>query len=142
MSSIVWYYADIYLWPASAKKHRDQTFEWPTFIIKAIYPVVASSWNSLWMSSIVWYYTDTYLWPASAKKHRDWTFERPTFIIKAIYPVDTSTFMIAPQNEKVFWVFYLVCEEKANCFQGLLPSVHIIAEEEVICLWWESTILK
>jgi hypothetical protein len=50
--------------------------------------------------------------------------------------------MIAPQNEKVFWVFYLVCEEKANCFKGLLPSVHIIAEEEVICLWWESAILK
>jgi hypothetical protein len=66
----------------------------------------------------------------------------PTFVIKAIYPVNTSTFMIAPQNEKVFWVFYLVCEEKANCFQGLLPSVHIIAEEEVICLWWESAILK
>jgi hypothetical protein len=55
---------------------------------------------------------------------------------------NTSTFMIAPQNEKVFWVFYLVCEEKANCFKGLLPSVHIIAEEEIICLWWESAILK
>jgi hypothetical protein len=50
--------------------------------------------------------------------------------------------MIAPQNEKVFWVFYLVCEVEANCFQGLLPSVHIIAEEEVIRLWQESAILK
>jgi hypothetical protein len=68
--------------------------------------------------------------------------EQPTFVIKAIYLVNTSTFMIAPQNEKVFWVFYLVCEEKANCFQGLLPSVYIVAEEEVICLWRESAILK
>lgn len=50
--------------------------------------------------------------------------------------------MVAPEQEKVLWVFDLVGKQKANGFQGLFPSVYIITQEKVICLWREATIFK
>ena len=50
-----------------------------------------------------------------------------TFVIKAIYPVDTGTFVITPKDEEVFWIFDFVRKEQANRFEGLFPSIHVIA---------------
>lgn len=65
-----------------------------------------------------------------------------TLVIEPIDAVDGSTLMVAPEQEKVLWIFDLVGQEKADCFQGLFPSVHIVTQEKVVCLWREATILK
>lgn len=65
-----------------------------------------------------------------------------TFVVEPIDAVDGSTLMVAPEQEKVLWVFDLVGKQKANGFQGLFPSVYIITQEKVICLWREATIFK
>ena len=50
--------------------------------------------------------------------------------------------MVASQNEKVFRVFYLVCEKKADGFERLFPSVYIVAKEEIVGFWWEAAVLE
>lgn len=65
-----------------------------------------------------------------------------TLIVETVDAVDGSTLMVAPEQEKVLWVFDLVCQQKADGFQGLFPSVHIVTQEKVVCLWREATILK
>lgn len=65
-----------------------------------------------------------------------------TLIVEAVDAVDGSTLMVAPEQEKVLWVFDLVGQQKADGFQGLFPSVHVVTQEKVVCLWRESTILK
>jgi hypothetical protein len=49
-----------------------------------------------------------------------------TFVIEAIYPVDRSTFVVASQDEEVFWVFDLVSEEEADGLQRLLATVNVV----------------
>ena len=53
--------------------------------------------------------------------------ERLTFVIEAVYPIDTRTLVISSQNEEVFGVFDLVCEEEADCLKRLLATVDVIA---------------
>lgn len=65
-----------------------------------------------------------------------------TFIIEAIYTVDACAFVIASQDEKVFRVFDLVSEQKANSLQGLFSSVYIVSEKQIVGLGWETTILE
>ena len=65
-----------------------------------------------------------------------------TLIVEAVDAVDGSTLMVAPEQEKVLWVFDLVGQQKADGFQGLLPSVHVVTQKKVVCLWREATILK
>jgi len=65
-----------------------------------------------------------------------------TLIVEPIDAVDRSTLMVAPEQEKVLWVFDLVGQQKADGFQGLLPSIHVVAQEKVVCLWREATILE
>lgn len=65
-----------------------------------------------------------------------------TLIVEPIDAVDGSALMVAPEQEKVLWVFNLVGQEKTDGFQGLFPSVHIVTQEKVVCLWREATILK
>lgn len=50
--------------------------------------------------------------------------------------------MVSPQQKKVFWVFDLVSQQKADGFQGLFASVYIVSEEQVVALWWEASIFK
>jgi hypothetical protein len=50
--------------------------------------------------------------------------------------------MVTAENEEVFWVLNLVREEQANSLERLLTPIHIVAQEEVICFWWESAVFK
>lgn len=50
--------------------------------------------------------------------------------------------MVAPQQEEVLGVFDLVRQQQADGLQGLLPSVHVVAQEQVVGLWREAAILK
>jgi hypothetical protein len=65
-----------------------------------------------------------------------------TLIKKPIYPVDRGTFMVSPEKKEVFWVLYLVRQEKAYCFYALFPPINIVTQEQIICIWWIATILK
>lgn len=50
--------------------------------------------------------------------------------------------MVPPEKEEVFGVFDLVGQQKADGFQRLFPSVHVVAQEKVVCLWREAAVLK
>lgn len=50
--------------------------------------------------------------------------------------------MVAPEQEEVLGVFDLVRQQQADGLQRLLPSVHIVAQEQVVGLWGEAAILK
>lgn len=50
--------------------------------------------------------------------------------------------MVPPEQEEIFWVFDLVGEQQTDGFQRLLPSVHIIAQEEIIGFRREASILE
>ena len=65
-----------------------------------------------------------------------------TFIIKPVYPIDTGTFMISTQDEEVLRIFDLVSEKKTYSLQRLFASVNIIAQEKIIRLRWEASILE
>lgn len=65
-----------------------------------------------------------------------------TLIVEPIDAVDRGTLMVASKQEEVLWVFDLVGQQKADGFQGLFPSVHVVTQEKVVCFWREATILK
>lgn len=50
--------------------------------------------------------------------------------------------MVATQDEEVFRVLDLVCEEQADGLQRLLATVYVVAEEEIVGLWGETAILE
>lgn len=65
-----------------------------------------------------------------------------TLVIETVYPVDGGTLVVPSQQEKVLWVFNLVCQQQADGLQRLLPSVHIISQKQIVTLRGVSTILK
>ena len=50
--------------------------------------------------------------------------------------------MVSPENEKILWVFDLVCKEEANGLKRLLATVDVVAQEEVVGFWRESTVFE
>lgn len=67
---------------------------------------------------------------------------RRTFVIEAINPIDTRTLVVAPQNEEVLWVLDFVGEQETDGLQGLLATVDVVSEEEVVGFWREAAVLK
>ena len=50
-------------------------------------------------------------------------------IVKSVDTVDGGTFVIAAEDEEVFWVLDLVRKKQAYRLQGLLASVYVVSEE-------------
>lgn len=50
--------------------------------------------------------------------------------------------MVTAQNEEVLWVLDLVCQKKADGLEGLLATIDVITEEEVVCFRRETTVLE
>lgn len=50
--------------------------------------------------------------------------------------------MIASQKKEILWVLDLVGQQQTDCLQGLLASVHIVTQEQVVALWGKATVLK
>lgn len=50
--------------------------------------------------------------------------------------------MVTAEDEEVFRIFNLICQEQADGLKGLLASVDVISEEEIVCFRWEASILK
>jgi len=64
------------------------------------------------------------------------------FVVEAVNTIDRSTFMISAEDEEIFGVFDLVGQKQADGFQGLFASIYVIAEEEVVGFWRESSVLE
>lgn len=64
------------------------------------------------------------------------------FVVEAINTIDRSAFVVASKNEEILWVLYFISEEEANCLKRLLAAVDIVSQEEIICVWWEASVLK
>lgn len=50
--------------------------------------------------------------------------------------------MVTSQQKEVLWVLYFESQKQANALQGLLSSVHVVTEEEVVGLRGISTVFK
>ena len=50
--------------------------------------------------------------------------------------------MVAAQQEEVLGVFDFVGQQQADGLQGLLPPVHVVAQEQVVSLGREPSVLK
>jgi len=50
--------------------------------------------------------------------------------------------VVAAKQEEVLRVLDLVRKQEADNLKALLPSVHVIAQEEVVCVGWEATVIK
>jgi len=64
------------------------------------------------------------------------------FVVKSIDSVDGGALVVAAEDEEVFGVFDLVSEEEADGFEGLLASIHIVAQEQIVGLRWKPSILE
>ena len=63
-------------------------------------------------------------------------------IVETVDAVDGGTLVVAAQDEEVLGVLDLVGQEKADGLEGLLATVDVVTEEEVVGLRWESTVLE
>ena len=64
------------------------------------------------------------------------------FVVETVNTVNRGTLVVSSKNEKVFGIFDLVGQKKANGLERLLASIYIVAEEKIVRLWRESTILE
>jgi len=63
-------------------------------------------------------------------------------VVEAVDTVDGCALVVAAENEEVLRVLDLVREEQADCLQRLLATVHVVAEEQVVRLGWETAVLE
>jgi len=63
-------------------------------------------------------------------------------IVEAVDSVDGGALVVSSEDEEVLWVFDLVGEQKADGLEGLLSTIDVISQEEIVGLWWESSILE
>jgi hypothetical protein len=56
------------------------------------------------------------------------------FIVKSINSVDSGTFVVSSKKKEIFRVLNLVGKEETDDFQRLLATVHVISQEQVVCL--------
>lgn len=63
-------------------------------------------------------------------------------VVETVDAVDGRALVVAAQNEKVFGVFDLVREQKANGFQRLFAAVNVVAEKKVVGFRREAAVLK
>mmetsp|Transcript_76523 Transcript_76523/g.211814 ORF Transcript_76523/g.211814 Transcript_76523/m.211814 type:complete len:264 (-) Transcript_76523:157-948(-) len=63
-------------------------------------------------------------------------------VVEAVYPVDARALVVPAQDEKVLGVLDLVRQQQADGLQALLPAVHIVAQEEIVCVGREAAVLK
>ncbi len=65
-----------------------------------------------------------------------------TLIVEAVDAVDGGTLVVSPQQEEVLRVFDLVGQQETDGLQRLLPSVHIVTQEQVVALRRVSSVLE
>lgn len=68
--------------------------------------------------------------------------KKRTLVIETIDAVDAGAFVVTAENEKVLRVLDLVRKEKAYRLHALLSAVDIVAEEQVVRVRREATVLE
>ena len=63
-------------------------------------------------------------------------------IPKPVYLRNVGAFVIASEHVNHVGVLNFVAEKEANALNALLTSVHIVAQEEVPCLWRTACIVE
>jgi hypothetical protein len=63
-------------------------------------------------------------------------------VVETINSVDGGALVVSSEQEEIFGILDLVSEEKAHCLEGLLASVNVITQEEVVGIGREATVLK
>ena len=63
-------------------------------------------------------------------------------VVEPVYTIDWGTLVITSEEEEVLGIFDFVSKEETNSLKRLFASVDVVSEEQVVCLWWESSILK
>jgi len=63
-------------------------------------------------------------------------------IVKPVDTVDGCALVVASQDKEVLGVLDLVGQEEADGLEGLLSTVDVVAEEEVVGLGREATVLE
>lgn len=63
-------------------------------------------------------------------------------VVEAVYPVYAGALVIAAQQEKVLRILDLVRQQQAYRLQGLLTSVDVVAQEQVVRLGREATVFE
>ena len=64
------------------------------------------------------------------------------FIIESVNTIDLATFVIASQKEEVLLELGLVGKKQDNSLEGVLSSVNVITEEQIVGLGREAAVLK
>jgi hypothetical protein len=59
-----------------------------------------------------------------------------------MYPVYLRTFMISSQKKEDLGIFNLISKDQTYYLQGLFAVVHVITQEEIICLGWKSAVFE
>lgn len=57
-----------------------------------------------------------------------------TLIIKTVVLGDASGFMVASEDGESFFVSNLEAEEEADSFEGVVASIHVISQEEIVSI--------
>jgi hypothetical protein len=65
-----------------------------------------------------------------------------TLVIETVDSSNGSTFVVASELEEVLWVLCLVREHQRDGLETLLATVHIVAQEDVVAVWWHTSIFK
>lgn len=63
-------------------------------------------------------------------------------IVETVDTVDGCTLVVTAEDEEVLRVFDLVRQQEADSLEGLLATVDVVTEEEVVGLGWETTIFE
>jgi len=63
-------------------------------------------------------------------------------VVEPVDTVDRGALVVASQQEEVLWVLYLVCEQQTHRLQRLLPTVHVVAQEQVVRVWGEPAVFE
>lgn len=63
-------------------------------------------------------------------------------IIKSVNTINGCALVVATEEEEVLRVLDLVGQEEAHGLEGLLATINIIPQEEVVGIGWETAIFE
>lgn len=63
-------------------------------------------------------------------------------IVESVDAVDARALVVAAEDEEVLGILDLVRQQQADGLERLLSSVHVIAQEKVVGLWWEPAVFE
>jgi len=72
-------------------------------------------------------------------------FDRESTLAFVVEPVDSvngGAFVIATEKKEVLRVLDFVSKEKTDRLDRLLSTINVVTHEEVVGLWWESSVFE